>query len=147
MTKKWLFVVMVGVLFLSACNSGTSNSSYVPPVNTLGGYSYGSVSNGGSEYTCTTFEKPEVYYKVYYTYKISFANVSPVAYIEATGTLPANWTESGNCTLSTISANPSCTFTFSESSTSPITTPVVSLQFNGSAGVAALGSIPAATCP
>jgi hypothetical protein len=146
--KKWLFVVLSSILFLSACNSGTSNSSYVPPVNTVGGYSYGSVSSGGSEYTCTTFKDAAVYYVVNYSYTISYTNVSPVAYIEAAGTLPVNWTTNGNCTAGTISANPSCTFNFSESSTSPITTPAVQLQFNGSAGVAVLGlSIPAATCP
>jgi hypothetical protein len=145
--KKLLFVVLSSALFLSACTSGTSSSSYVPPVNTVGGYSYGSVSVVGGGYSCGKSESPVVYYMTY-SYTISYTNVSPIAYIEAAGTLPAKWTTSGNCTAGTISANPSCTFNFSESSTSLITTPVIPLQFNGSAGAAALGSsISAKTCP
>jgi hypothetical protein len=145
MMKKWLCVVIGSALFLSACNSGTSSSSYIPPENMIGGYSYASVSIDDGGYSCGKSESPVVYYMTY-SYTIGYTNVSPVAYIEATGALPPKWTTSGNCTAGTISANPSCTFSFSESSTSPITTPAIQLQFNGSAGAAVLGAIPAKTC-
>lgn len=148
---KKILLSIIGLLVLTACNSGASNEgsapdSISPPTSpgSVGGYSYKAESKNVIPH-CTRLNNGP--YKLDYTVQVSIGEITPAASIEVADGLPANWSQVGNCTTSDSSTNPSCTFTFSKTASVFVKADALPLQINGSAGAEKYLTIPSAKCP
>lgn len=147
---KKILLSIIGLLALTACNSGASNGGGVPDATSLptspdsvGGYSYKAESKKVIPY-CERLSNG--WYKLDYIVQVSIGEITPAANIEVADGLPANWSQVGNCTTSDSSTNPSCTFTFSKTASGFVKADALPLQINGSAGAEKYLTIPSAEC-